>query len=194
MTIQGVKVDTELKEQIKQELTKEIQEHVKLFNTKVQELLGMNVPINMNSPKDIGILVYDIMKLPNFHDKRRTDEESITRVMSLPQCTEQMRTILNTYLEYKKQMKFFSTYIETKIDEEGNVQLNIDTTADSTIAGDVATELIEFIEKSENDIQTAMEKVYEDFNEVYIKPLRRAIPVTGTKMNWNLNQVQMNNQ
>ena len=37
-----------------------------------------------------------------------------------------------------------------------------------------------------------MEKVYDDFNEVDIKPLRRAIPVTGTKMNWNLNQIQMN--
>ena len=76
--------------------------------------------------------------------------------------------------------------------EEGNVQLNIDTKVDSTISGDIPTALIEFIEKSENDIQTSMEKVYDDFNEVYIKPLRRAIPVTGTKMNWNLNQIQMN--
>ena len=75
--------------------------------------------------------------------------------------------------------------------EEGNVQLNIETKCDSTISGDVPSALIEFIEKSENDIQTAMEKVYDDFNEIYIKPLRRALPVTGTKMNWNLNQIQM---
>lgn len=122
MTIQGVKVDVALKEQIKQELSKEIEQHVEIFNTKTRELLGMSVPINMNSPKDMGILIYDIMKLPNFHDKRKTDEESITRLMSLPQCTEQMRTILNTYLEYKKQIKFYSTYIETKIDEDGRIR------------------------------------------------------------------------
>lgn len=75
--------------------------------------------------------------------------------------------------------------------EEGNVQLHIDNKFDSKISGDIPTALIEFIEKSENDVQTAMEKVYDDFNEIYIKPLRRALPVTGTKMNWNLNQIQM---
>ena len=75
--------------------------------------------------------------------------------------------------------------------EEGNIQLNLDQKFDQTISGDTPTSLIEFIEKCENDVQTAMEKVYETFNENYIKPLRRALPVTGTKMNWDVNQAQI---
>lgn len=122
MTVQGVKVDTALKESIRQELTKEIAEKVEEFNKLVEEFLGMHVPINMNSPKDLGLLIYDLMKLPDFHNKKKTDEETITRLIALPQCTEQMRNILNIYMEYKKQIKFFSTYIETKIDPDGRIR------------------------------------------------------------------------
>ena len=48
----------------------------------------------------------------------------------------------------------------------------------------------EGIEKKENDVQMDLEKVYDNFSDHYIKPLRRKLPVTGTKMNWNLHQVQ----
>lgn len=78
--------------------------------------------------------------------------------------------------------------------EEGNVQFNFDTNFDSTISGDDAEakskSMIEFIKKSENEIEIELDKVYDDLSDNYIKPLRRKIPVTGTKMNWSLNQVQ----
>ena len=122
MTVQGVKVDTELKESIRQELSKEISEKVDEFNKCTEEFLGMSVPINMNSPKDLGLLIYSLMKLPDFHNKKKVDEETITRLIALPNCTEQMRKILNIYMEYKKLMKFFSTYIETKIDKDGRIR------------------------------------------------------------------------
>lgn len=122
MTVQGVKVDTDLKESIRQELTKEIADKVEEFKKLTTEFLGMSIPINMNSPKELGLLIYDLMKLPDFHNKKKTDEETITRLIALPQCTEEMRRILNIYMEYKKQMKFFSTYIETKIDKDGRIR------------------------------------------------------------------------
>lgn len=80
--------------------------------------------------------------------------------------------------------------------EEGNVQFNLNTNWDTEIiekSGDaMAEEIINFIETSENSLQNDIEKVYDDFSDIYIKPLRRRLPVTGTKMNWNLNQVQLN--
>lgn len=78
--------------------------------------------------------------------------------------------------------------------EEGNIQFNLKTDFDETISGGddeaLAKSLIALIEKKENDVQMDLEKVYDNFSDHYIKPLRRKLPVTGTKMNWNLNQVQ----
>jgi hypothetical protein len=50
---------------------------------------------------------------------------------------------------------------------------------------------VEFIKHSENSVQLELEKVYDELSENYIKPLRRKLPVTGTKMNWNVNQINM---
>ena len=66
--------------------------------------------------------------------------------------------------------------------EEGNIQFNLDTKFD------------DFIKTSENSVQLELEKVYDELSENYIKPLRRKLPVTGTKMNWNLNQLNLAQQ
>ena len=59
--------------------------------------------------------------------------------------------------------------------EEGNIQFSLE----------------EFIKHCENSVQLELEKVYDELSENYIKPLRRKLPVTGTKMNWNVNQVNL---
>ena len=55
----------------------------------------------------------------------------------------------------------------------------------------MAEDLIEYIKTSENSVQLELETVYDELSENYIKPLRRKLPVTGTKMNWNLNQLNL---
>jgi capping protein alpha len=82
--------------------------------------------------------------------------------------------------------------------EEGNVQFNLDTKFNGSAKGGdsnaIADALIEFIKKSENSVQLELEKVYDELSENYIKPLRRKLPVTGTKVNWNINQVKIGQQ
>ena len=79
--------------------------------------------------------------------------------------------------------------------EEGNIQFNLDTKFNGSASGGddaaIATSLIDFIKNSENSVQLELEKVYDELSENYIKPLRRKLPVTGTKMNWNLNQLNL---
>ena len=79
--------------------------------------------------------------------------------------------------------------------EEGNVQFSLDTKFNGSASdGDnntIAESLVEFIKTSENSIQLELEKVYDELSENYIKPLRRKLPVTGTKMNWNINQLNL---
>ena len=82
--------------------------------------------------------------------------------------------------------------------EEGNIQFNLDTKFDGSADGgddaEVAANLVEFIKTSENSVQLELEKVYDELSENYIKPLRRKLPVTGTKMNWNINQLNLAQQ
>ena len=76
--------------------------------------------------------------------------------------------------------------------EEGNIQFNLNTNFDESVSGnsnsDIGNNIYKIIEKSENNVQVELESVYDNFSNDYIKPLRRKLPVTGTKMNWNINQ------
>ena len=80
--------------------------------------------------------------------------------------------------------------------EEGNIQFNLNTNFEEALKGnnneEIAIAFVKAIEKNENNVQLELENVYNDFSDKYIKPLRRKLPVTGTKMNWSLNQIQFN--
>lgn len=78
--------------------------------------------------------------------------------------------------------------------EEGNIQFNLKTNFEEkmsceTEGEEFARDVFNLIEARENKIQIDLDKVYDDFSDNYIKPLRRKLPVTGSKMNWNLNQI-----
>ena len=79
--------------------------------------------------------------------------------------------------------------------EEGNIQFSLDTKFNGNASGGdnnaIAQSLVEFIKNSENSVQLELEKVYDELSENYIKPLRRKLPITGTKMNWNVNQINL---
>jgi len=79
--------------------------------------------------------------------------------------------------------------------EEGNIQFSLDTKFNGAATGGdnsaIADSLVEFIKTSENSVQLELEKVYDELSENYIKPLRRKLPITGTKMNWNINQLNL---
>lgn len=124
MCVQGVKIDTELKEKINVELTQEIQKTKQKFLQLIQEAFP-KIPFddfNMNSVKDMGMLVYGFMKMPNFSNKRKVDEENIEKIMNQETTPKEYREILQTYLQYKKDVKFHSTYVETKIDDDDRIR------------------------------------------------------------------------
>lgn len=125
MCVQGVKIDTSLKESINQQLQKDIAEIKQKFIKKCEEVFPQ-VPFddfNMNSVKDMGMLVYGFMKIPNFHnDKRRVDEETLQTFLNRENISEDYKEIMRIYLQYKKEVKFHSTYIETKIDEDDRIR------------------------------------------------------------------------
>lgn len=73
--------------------------------------------------------------------------------------------------------------------EDGNVQLNTDFQKALTMnAGATpqatATELFKVIQKAEAEFQAALDKSYETMNENTFKALRRILPITRTKIDW----------
>jgi len=74
--------------------------------------------------------------------------------------------------------------------EEGNVQLMTDTTQKISITetgnpDTVATAAIKAITKVEQAYQQALDTSYNTMGETTFKALRRALPITRTKIDWN---------
>lgn len=78
--------------------------------------------------------------------------------------------------------------------EDGNVQFKLNNSFSgktNEVSNDktIASEVIALLQKFEDSIQIELDKIYDDLSENYLKPLRRKIPITGQRMNWNLNQI-----
>lgn len=80
--------------------------------------------------------------------------------------------------------------------EDGNLQLNNSkAVAEKVINGssdvDFVNNVIAHISASENSIQHGLEAMYNNMNEETLKAMRRVMPITKTKMEWNVNSVRM---
>ena len=73
--------------------------------------------------------------------------------------------------------------------EEGNVQLNtlfereVDVNVDDPES--TAEEVVGIIKDFENGFQKKMAEMYQNMNSKTIKSMRRVLPITAQKMDWN---------
>lgn len=84
--------------------------------------------------------------------------------------------------------------INTVYNEDGNVQFNLKKNYEGKIKSkdesDIADEIINFIEKKENEVQDCIGKINDNISEEYVKPLRKRISIIEKDMNWSLDQIQ----
>ena len=77
--------------------------------------------------------------------------------------------------------------------EAGNVQLKSSkdwaaVTVDGSSDADLAKSIVTSIAAWEAQYETALQELFETMGSTTLKDLRRALPISGSKMNWNLTQ------
>lgn len=82
--------------------------------------------------------------------------------------------------------------------EEGNVQFKLKKQFNETLKSkdlnELSEEVINTIKRLEDGIQSELDQIYDSLSDNYLKPLRRRMPITGLKMNWNINQLAFSNK
>lgn len=80
--------------------------------------------------------------------------------------------------------------------EDGNIQLQTTKTVPSTTVSfssdaEFAKVIVDNIKTIESALQEGLETMYSNMNEETFKSMRRIMPITKTKMEWNVNSVRM---
>jgi len=70
--------------------------------------------------------------------------------------------------------------------EDGNVQLHTDTAKSAPVASSSAKDILKALTTVEHNFHSALDASYNVMGETTCKALRRALPITGQKINWNL--------
>ena len=72
--------------------------------------------------------------------------------------------------------------------EDGNVQLNQEKSFGDVIQceqSELVGEIMKFIQKSEMRVVSDLEEIYENIPGQFLKAMRRQLPVTQERFNWN---------
>lgn len=121
MTVGGIKTDLAVKEQLRTEIGTEIESLLKDFYEKVFIATGEEQYYpNPNSPKQIAELLYQKMRIVT--RTRTTSVDALDAILSNHRTTDGARDVIMALKKYRKEHKFFSTYVENEIDSDGRMR------------------------------------------------------------------------
>ena len=75
--------------------------------------------------------------------------------------------------------------------EDGNVQLQTSKTLEDAKAASLA-DVAALIETTEGALQKGLEAMYDNMTNETFKAMRRIMPISRTKMKWNINEIALN--
>lgn len=117
-TVEGIAVDTEVKETLREELGAAVEKHYNAFLTAARHATGSpDLVINPRSPKQLNTLFFDQLGLTA--PRRSSDAKNRNNWLKDPRCDHEARDVLLALNQYATEAKFFSTYVESKLDEDG---------------------------------------------------------------------------
>ena len=125
MEVEGVRVDANFID----EFGKELKDKISILETEIYDLAGKT--FNINSPAQLGVVLFEDLKLPNGKKTKRgysTSAEVLEKV-------KEEHPIVNAVLEYRNLTKLNSTYVEGMkplIGEDGKIRAHFQQTVTAT--------------------------------------------------------------
>lgn len=134
MTVGGIKIDTSLKEQLKEDLQQDVKSYGERFTRLVRELTGdPEYEINPNSPTQLARLLFTELKLVG--RGYSTDAENRDRIKNHHATSQLARKMLDELDAFKAQHKFLTTYAEMEIDPDGRARCEYKQTGTQNAPG-----------------------------------------------------------
>ena len=125
MEVEGVKVDSKFME----EFGKELKDKISVLETEIHDMAGK--PFNINSPAQLGVVLFEDLQLPN---GKKTKRGYSTSADILEKVRDE-HPIVNAVLEYRNLTKLNSTYVEGMkplIGEDGKIRAHFQQTVTTT--------------------------------------------------------------
>ena len=121
MTVNGVLIDQTLKDKLNEILSADVARLEKDFQAAVVKATGNDeYKVNPNSPTQISKLLFTELRLVG--RGLSTGAENRDRILANPRTDQASRDVLTVLGEYKEKTKFLSTYVESKLDEDGRMR------------------------------------------------------------------------
>ena len=121
MTVGGVLMDTDLKDELASTIRLEVDELKRDFQRRAAELVGdPELEVNPNSPLQLSKLLFTDLHLPS--KGKSCDKISRAFMKSHPRTPVVARDMLNVLDEYATENKFLTTYAEMNIDEDSRIR------------------------------------------------------------------------
>lgn len=122
MTVGGVKVDTTLKTHLIEVVGNEVEQKRLAIQEAVSELFPdePSYKPNVNSPQQLGELLFKRLKLVG--KGQSTDAANRARIIDNPKTGPKAKELINRINQYKVDHKYFSTYVNSEIDEDGRMR------------------------------------------------------------------------
>lgn len=134
MVVGGVKIDLALREGINEKLREELETYRAAFHLAVQEATGdSNYFPNPLSAPALSDLLFSRLKLVGRGSS--TDEENRARMYHHHRTSDNARKVIDTLNQFKMEHKFYSTYVDTEIDEDGRMRCEYKQTGVSKAPG-----------------------------------------------------------
>lgn len=158
MTVGGVRIDLALRERINEELRQQLDQLKAAFHRTVQDACGDPTytpnPLSANSISD---LLFTKLRLVG--RGASTNDENRQRMYAHPRTPEPARKVLAALNTYKAEHKFFSTYVDTDLDEDGRMRCEYKQTGVSKAPGRLSSSKVlwgHYDTKSKRVIQHGM--------------------------------------
>jgi uracil-DNA glycosylase family 4 len=121
MTVGGVKIDTELKDEIRSDLLEQVAVQLQEFHNSVRDATGIDgYNPNPKSPVQLSELFFRHLKLVGRGTS--TNAENRERMRKHPRTGEAAKRVLTALDAYAKDHKFLTTYAEMEIDPDGRAR------------------------------------------------------------------------